>query len=241
MPYNNKKERERKHPYMAKILIIEDDKQLSMLICDFLQGEGHTAEAVFKGKEGLERLLFYKYDAVILDWELPELSGPEICKKYREKNGNSPILMLTGKKELEEKETGLDSGADDYLTKPFQLRELAARLRALLRRPAVASSPVLKAGNISFNPASRQVFRADVELTMQPKEIALLEFFMRHPNVPFSADAIMDRVWSSESDAAPDTVRIQIMRLRNKLDIDGKESMIKTVHRVGYMFVPPDA
>ena len=226
---------------MAKILIVEDDRQLSTLIVDFLQAEGHTTEAVYKGPEGLERLQFYKYDVVILDWELPGLSGPEICQQYRSKGGATPVLMLTGKKELEDKEQGLDAGADDYLTKPFQLRELAARLRALMRRPAVVQKTVLTAGNITLNPSSRQVFKGDEELSLQPKELSLLEFFMRHPKQPFSSDAILDRVWASESDAAPDTVRIQIMRLRNKIDTDGQESMIRTVHRVGYMFVPPES
>lgn len=224
---------------MAKILIVEDDRQLSTLIADFLTGEGHVPEPVYKGPEGLERLRFYKYDVVILDWELPGLSGPEICKEYRDKGGETPILMLTGKKEIDEKETGLDSGADDYLTKPFHLKELAARLRALLRRKTGVSKTTLTAGDITLNTNSRQVFRGDEEINLQPKELALLEFLMRHPNQPFSSEAILDRVWPSESDAAPDTVRIQIMRLRHKIDVDGKESMIRTVHRVGYMLVPP--
>ena len=225
---------------MSKILIVEDDRQLSQLVVDWLQGEGHTIDPIFKGPEGLERLKFYKYDVVILDWELPGLSGPEICQQYRSGGGATPILMLTGKKEIEEKETGLDAGADDYLTKPFHLKELSARLRALLRRPAAVNKTVLTAGGITLNPSSRQVFRGDEEINLQPKELALLEFLMRHPNQPFSSEAILDRVWSSESDAAPDTVRIQIMRLRHKIDTEGQESMIRTVHRVGYMLVPPD-
>src|SRR5262249_24106495 len=136
-------------------------------------------------------------------------------------------------------ETGLDSGADDYLTKPFHFKELAARLRALLRRPAGVNRNELKAGDITLNPGSHQVFRGDDEISLQPKEFALLEFLMRHPNQPFSAEAIIDRVWMSESDALPDTVRIQIMRLRKKIDTDEKHSMIRTIHRVGYMLVPP--
>lgn len=226
---------------MAKILIVEDDRQLSGLIVDWLTGEGHLPEPVYKGKDGLERLQFYKYDAVILDWELPELSGPEICQTYRNSGGETPILMLTGKREIEEKEEGLDSGADDYLTKPFHLKELSARLRALLRRPAAVNKTVLTAGDITLSPSSRQVCKGNEELSLQPKEFALLEFLMRHPNQPFSSEAILDRVWASESDAAPDTVRIQIMRLRHKIDVPGKESMIRTVHRVGYMLVPPEA
>lgn len=224
---------------MAKVLIVEDDRQLSDLIVDWLNGEGHVPEPVYRGNIGLERLQYYKYDLVILDWELPGLPGVEVCKQYRNGGGTTPIIMLTGKREIEDKEAGLDSGADDYLTKPFHIKELAARLRALLRRPAGVNQNVLRAGDISLRIGSRQAFRGDEELNLQPKEFALLEFLMRHPNQPFSSEAILDRVWPSESDAAPDTVRIQIMRLRKKIDVAGQESMIRTAHRVGYMLVPP--
>ncbi len=224
---------------MAKILIVEDDRQLCDLIVDWLTGEGHVPEVVHKGAEGLERLRFYKYDLVILDWELPGLSGVEICREYRMIGGQAPVIMLTGKREVEEKEAGLDSGADDYLTKPFHFKELSARLRALLRRPAGVHRTVLTAGALSLDPSSRRVLLREQEVDLQPKEFALLEFLLRHPNQPFSSEAIVDRVWSSESDASPDTVRIHIMRLRKKIDEDGKESMIRTIHRVGYMLVPP--
>jgi DNA-binding response OmpR family regulator len=224
---------------MAKILIVEDDKPLVALICDWLTGEKHVPESVYDGTSGLERLKFYKYDAIILDWDLPGISGTEICRQFREDGGQTPILMLTGKKELHEKTTGLDAGADDYLTKPFHMEELSARLRALLRRGGSGvSRTVLTAGHVSLDPISRKVLSNGKELTLQPKEYSLLEFLLRHPNQPFSAEAIMDRVWSSESDASPDTVRLQIMRLRNKIDVDGKESMIRTIHRVGYILVP---
>lgn len=224
---------------MAKILIVEDDKPLSELIVDWLTGEKHTPEPVYEGLEGLQRLKFYKYDVIILDWELPGMSGPEICNQFRQGGGQTPILMLTGKKEVEDKATGLDSGADDYLTKPFHMVELSARLRALLRRASVdVSRTILSAGHISLDPVSRKVTSHGNEITLQPKEYSLLEFLLRHPNQPFSAEAILDRVWSSESDASPDTVRLQIMRLRHKIDADGKESMVRTIHRVGYMLVP---
>jgi len=227
------------HKAMAKILIVEDDKALSELIVDWLTGEKHVPEPVYDGAEGLERLKFYKYDVVILDWELPGVSGPKICQQFRQDGGQTPILMLTGKKEIEDKTTGLDAGADDYLTKPFHLQELSARLRALLRRGATeVRATVLTAGHVSLDPASRKVLSNGKELSLQPKEYSLLEFLLRHPNQPFSAEAIMDRVWSSESDASPDTVRLQIMRLRHKIDVDGKESMVRTIHRVGYMLVP---
>lgn len=226
---------------MAKILIVEDDRQLSATIVDWLTTQGHVPEPVYKGTDGLERLKFYKYDVVVLDWELPGLSGPDLCRQYRDAGGQTPILMLTGKKEVEEKETGLDSGADDYLTKPFHMKELSARLRALLRRSPAVSQSVLSAGDLTLNPTSRQVLLNGQEVNLQPREFALLEFLMRHPNQPFSAEAILDRVWLSESDVAPDTVRLHIMKLRNKIDVEGNPSMIRTLHRVGYIFVPPGA
>lgn len=224
---------------MAKVLIVEDDKQLSALIVDWLNGEKYATEAVYKGTDGLERLQFYKYDVVILDWELPGLSGVEVCRKFRDEGGTTPILMLTGKKEITEKAEGLDSGADDYLTKPFDVVELSARLRALLRRSGNVNKTVLTAGNLSLDPVSRKVTLNNQEVDLQPKEYSLLEFLLRHPNQPFNAEAIMDRVWTASSDAAPDTVRLHVMRLRNKIDEPGKESLIRTLHRVGYMLVPP--
>lgn len=224
---------------MAKVLIVEDDKQLSALVVDWLTGEKYTTEAVFKGTDGLERLKFYKYDVVILDWDLPGLSGVEVCRQFRDEGGTTPILMLTGKKEITEKAEGLDSGADDYLTKPFDVIELSARLRALLRRTNNVTKTVLTAGNLTLDPTSRKVTVCGNEVDLQPKEYSLLEFLLRHPNQPFNAEAIMDRVWTASSDAAPDTVRLHVMRLRNKIDEEGKESIIRTIHRVGYMLVPP--
>ncbi|PZM78061.1 MAG: DNA-binding response regulator [Candidatus Melainabacteria bacterium] len=224
---------------MAKVLIVEDDKQLSALIVDWLTGEKYATEAVYKGTDGLERLKFYKYDVVILDWDLPGLSGVEVCRQFRDDGGTTPILMLTGKKEITDKAEGLDSGADDYLTKPFDVIELSARLRALLRRTNNVTKTVLSAGNLSLDPSSHTVTLCGNEIDLQPKEYSLLEFLLRHPNQPFNAEAIMDRVWTASSDAAPDTVRLHVMRLRNKIDEPGKESIIRTIHRVGYMLVPP--
>lgn len=226
---------------MAKVLVVEDDKHLSQLVCDWLTGEKYSTEAVYKGTDGLERLKFYKYDVVILDWEMPGMSGPEVCKQYRDDGGTTPILMLTGKKEIEDKTEGLDSGADDYLTKPFEMKELSARVRALLRRSNQVNKTTLTAGNLTLDPVSRKVLLFGKEVDLQPKEFSLLEFLLRHPNQPFNAEAIMDRVWTASSDAAPDTVRLHVMRLRNKIDEPGKESIIRTLHRVGYMLVPPEA
>ncbi|HEY9784785.1 MAG TPA: response regulator transcription factor [Candidatus Obscuribacterales bacterium] len=224
---------------MAKVLVIEDEPDFSELIASYLKSEHYTVEVVDSGEEGLDRLKFYKYDVIILDWVLPGVSGVEVCRAFRGTGGTTPILMLTSKKHVDEKEAGLDAGADDYLTKPFELKELSARVRALLRRPSAFSGSVLKVGNLELEPNSFRVTRNGEEISLLPKEFALLEFLMRHPNQVFSPEAILDRVWASESEASPETIRTYIKRLRKKLDVEGKPSMLSTVHGVGYKLEPP--
>ncbi|MBS1956513.1 MAG: response regulator transcription factor [Cyanobacteria bacterium SZAS-4] len=225
---------------MAKILVVEDDKELVEVLQDWLVGEHHIVDVVHDGKEGAERLRMYDYDVAILDWELPGMHGPSIVKEYRDGGGTIPLLMLTGKTNYTDKEQGLDSGADDYLTKPFHPRELSARLRALLRRSgANRTATVLTAGDLSLDPQAFKVTKGDNEIPFLPREFALLEFFMRHPNEVFGPEAILNHVWSSESDASPDTVRVHITRLRSKIDTPGEKSLIHTIHRVGYRFEPP--
>ncbi len=129
---------------MAKILLVEDDNDMCEQIESWLQHEQHAVEVVKEGPEAADRLKFYKYDVVILDWQLPGMNGVEVLKKFRDQGGVTPVLMLTGKDKIEDKEQGLDSGADDYLTKPFHFKELSARLRAMLRRPAITTGNVLK-------------------------------------------------------------------------------------------------
>ncbi|HEY9788243.1 MAG TPA: response regulator transcription factor, partial [Candidatus Obscuribacterales bacterium] len=143
-------------------------------------------------------------------------------------------IMLTGRAKIDEKEEGLDSGADDYLTKPFSMRELNARVRALLRRPAAYSGNELKARDIVLEPESHRVTKQGREIKLLPKEFALLEFLLRNPGRVFSPEALLERVWESTSDASPDTVRIHVNRLRSKLDTKGEDSIIGTVHGVGY-------
>lgn len=221
---------------MAKILIVEDDGELASMLEDWLEGQGHIVDVVADGDQGLDRMEHYSYELIILDWDLPRIDGITVLREYRRRGGDTPILMLTGKDHIDSKEKGLDSGADDYLTKPFQTRELAARMRALLRRSRDVRSNVLRAQALELDFAARQVTKNGQVLTLAPQEYALLEFFMRHPHQTFSNEALLNRVWSSESDASTDTVRMHVMRLRQKIDDKGRESLIKTVHRVGYMF-----
>lgn len=222
---------------MAKILLVDDDDELVDVVKEWLEDQAHLIEVTSSGTDALEKLKFYTYDLILLDWGLPDRPGIEVLSEYRNRGGTTPTLMLTGKKEIDDKLTGLDTGADDYLTKPFHLEELSGRVRALLRRPPLASKPVLKVGECVLEPSSRRVTKNGVPINLLPREFALLEFLMRHPNQTFSPRTLLDRVWSSESDASPDTVRIHIMRLRNKLDENADDSFIKTVHRVGYMLV----
>lgn len=219
---------------MAKILIVEDDLDFCAGIVDCLTGEGHTVDSANEGKEGYDRLRFYHYDIVILDWQMPGMTGPEICAAYRKNDGRAPVLMLTGKDQIKDKTTGLDAGADDYLIKPCDPDELRARVRALLRRPAQYQETVITFGPLTVDPTKHKTWLAEKEISLSPREFALLEFFMRNPDQVFSAEALLNRVWSSDSDVSPDVIRVFITRLRTKLEIEGKPSMIQTVHRLGY-------
>lgn len=222
---------------MAKLLLIEDDDGLAESVSDWLRSQQYVVDVVDTGTEGWDRLRLYHYDAAIVDWQLPGMSGVEICREYRNSGGMTPILMLTGKGEISEKETGLDAGADDYLTKPFDVKELAARLRALLRRPPTAKPSIIKVRDIELDPITAKVTKGGVTIDLPKREFALLEFFMRHPNQIFSAEALLDRVWSSESEATVDALKSCIKRLRKKLEGDDSE-MLKNVHGVGYKLEP---
>lgn len=219
---------------MAKILVVEDEHDLAVPMKDWLTREQHIVEIVSTGTDALDRLRVYKYDVVILDIMLPGVSGLEVCKRYRNDGGSSSILMLTAKSTIEDKEVGLDAGADDYLTKPFHLKELSARIRALLRRHTQSTSRELRAGNLVLDVVSRRVLQNGQEIHFVPREFSLLEFLMRHPNQVFSAEALLDRIWASDTMASPDTIRTYIKILRKKLNSEGKDSIIKTVHGVGY-------
>lgn len=223
---------------MAKILIADDDPDLVGMIDDCLSAELHTIDTVLSGKEAQDRLKLYKYDLVILDWQFPDANGPDILQTYRNHGGDTPVLMLTGKSTTADKEHGLDSGADDYLTKPFDSRELKARVRALLRRSVGAASNLIKIRNLVLDPTAHTVTRNGEIVDLLPREFALLEFMMRHPNQTFSNEALLDRVWATESDSSHDAVRTCVQRLRKKIDVEGERSIISTKHRVGYILEP---
>ncbi|HEY9715753.1 MAG TPA: response regulator transcription factor [Chroococcales cyanobacterium] len=219
---------------MAKIFLADDDRSLCTMIVDWLGAQHFNVECAHNVTDAHEFLKSYKYDLVILDWSMPDGTGLDVLKAYRHAGGKTPVLMLTGKSGIDEKEEGLDSGADDYLTKPFHVKELLARVRALLRRPDNFSDNVLRFGPITLDPTRFEVRKNDKELKLYPKEFALMEFFMRHPNTVFSAQALLDHVWSADAAAGGETIRTAIRRLRMQIDDEGEPSLIENVHGVGY-------
>lgn len=224
---------------MAKILVVEDDPFVLENVAQLLEQQNHVVDKATDGIYALDLLKLSDYDMVVLDWDIPKLSGLDVCKRYRSQNGKARILMLTGKGAIDEKEIAFDQGADDYLTKPFQGRELTARVRAMLRRPVILHGDALVAGHVVLEPHSGSVEVNGKPVKLLPKELALLEFLMRHPNQIFSAEAILTRVWTSESDASPDTVRKNITRVRQKVELDGFPDLIHTVFGLGYQLILP--
>jgi DNA-binding response OmpR family regulator len=221
---------------MPKILMVEDDKDLAMIVQDWLKAEFYALDLAGDGSTGYEYLRQGDYDLVILDWNLPGMAGVDICRKFRSTGGSTPILMLTGKGQIEEKEEGLDAGADDYLTKPFTMRELSARLRALLRRPAITTGQTLKVGNLEMDPTRHTLSKNGEPVRLPRKDFELLEYFMRHPGRFFSTEFLLERVWSFDSEATADAVRTAVKRLRKTLDDtdDESSSIIESARRVGY-------
>ncbi len=221
---------------MAKLLVIEDDETLLGSVKQWLQGERHTVDAVTCVRDGLDRVMHYQFDMLILDWELPDGSGLDILTSYRGKGGQAPVLMLTGKSNVNDKRLGLDSGADDYLTKPFDLIELGARVRALLRRGQSELKSVLSVGPVTLDPARGTVKRGETTLHLPPKEFAVLELLMKHPGEYFTVESISARVWSDEADISPESIRTYINRLRNRINDPAGEPLIKTQWKRGYSF-----
>ncbi len=223
---------------MSKLLLVEDNENLAFMIQTCLETDRHLVDMVASGDEALTLLKMHDYDLLILDWNLPDLSGLDICVKYRSMKGSAPVLMLTAKSGSQDKVLALDSGADDYLSKPFDPQELLARVRALLRRPRAVIAGNLTAAGIELDPMTLQLRFGEQQIELSLKECTLLELLMKNPNRSFSTDVIMHKLWPSDSEVSSDTVRSHIRNLRRKLnDQDG--SIIKQVRGLGYSFCPP--
>ena len=219
-----------------KILIIEDEKKIANAIKKGLEQEAYSADAVYTGTEGYDLAVTESYDAIILDVMLPEIDGIEVCKRIRKEKIHTPILMLTAKGELEDKVTGLNVGADDYLTKPFAFEELLARLRALTRRPKNIIEDELTCQDLKLNRITFTVSRNKKNINLSKKEFALLEYLLRNKNKIISKEQIISNVWDFESEVLPNTVEQYIGYLRSKIEkpFTNKPKLIKTIRGFGY-------
>ena len=221
---------------LSKILLVEDDPKFASDLKTWLEREDYLVDTVTTGDDALQWLRSFAYDCIILDLQLPDTDGISICRLYRHSGGTAPILFLTGESESQTKELGLDSGADDYVVKPPDLRELSARVRALLRRGSGTAKAFLEIGDLVIVPSSRRVTRNGKPVSLTSQEYALLEFFARNKGLVFSAEDLLDRVWKSDSEASPHSVRVCMTRLRSKLFDETSTVSIKTIYGAGYVF-----
>lgn len=217
---------------MCKLLIVEDDSDEVSVLQDWLTEAGHSIEVALDGATAQQKLLNSAYDVVILDLLLPDLNGLDICLDYRRQGGSARIIVLSGKSSTLDKEKCLDAGADDYVTKPVDLIELSARIRALMRRTLTITSRTLSSFDLVMDLDCFKVTRGGIEINLLPQEFALLEFLMRYPNRVFSPETLRVRVWRGSS--TMDTVRTHIKTLRKKIDRPDLPALIKTIHGIGY-------
>lgn len=219
-----------------RILIVEDEQRIAENIKTMLIQDHYVVDLAFDAQTGLQKALGEDYDLIILDWMLRAQSGLDICRTLRRADVATPILMLTARSQLDDKLSGLDSGADDYLTKPFAMPELMARVRALLRRPAVAqANPILVIADLSIDTNTQVVNRGGDSIALSPREYALLEYLARHKNQVIDRLQLLSHVWDAQTDAFSNTVDVHIRYLRKKIDDPHHRKLIKTVKGKGYM------
>ena len=217
------------------ILVAEDNQKLAGYIKKALEQKSYSVDCVYDGKTAEDRIAYVEYDLVILDILLPKKDGITVCKDIRNNNFTIPIIMLTAKGQLDDKIEGLDAGADDYLLKPFELKELLARIRALLRRPKIKTAEILTAQDISIDNSKHAILKKNKELKVTLKEYALLEYLIRNKNKTLTRDQILDHCWDFSYDSFSNIVDVYIKQLRKKL-VDNDEQYIQTVRGVGYQF-----
>jgi len=217
-----------------RILVVEDSRRLAGIIKRGLLEEGYAVDNAYDGEEAEYMAETTPFDVIILDIMLPKKDGVAVCRDLRAKNVSTPILMLTAKDSVEDKVAGLDSGADDYLVKPFAFSELLARIRALLRREVLPRVQQLQVGDLSLDPQTREAWRDGTRMDLTAKEYAILEYFMRRPNVVVTRTMLGESVWDYEFDGISNIIDVYVRRIRRKIDKDGQVSLIQTVRGAGY-------
>ena len=223
-----------------RILVVEDEVKMASFIKRGLEEEGSVVDISSDGQDGLYRASSGSYDLIVLDITLPLMDGLEVCRKLRENRVSTPILLLTARDSVDMKVRGLDSGADDYLTKPFAFAELLARIRALRRRDRTEVNLRLQIGDLTLDPLTRRVTRASQPITLTSKEFALLECFMRHPDQVLSRTVLSENVWDETFDSFTNVIDVYVNYLRNKIDRNFPTKLIHTVRGSGYVMRRPD-
>ncbi len=223
-----------------RVLVIEDDKKIREFVSRGLRQEGHTVETASSGTEGRTLWEAHRYDAVVLDIMLPETDGLSVLKHVRNRGDLTPVLVLSAKIAVDDRVSGLQSGADDYLTKPFSFSELSARLQAITRRTATTpqkgkAATILTAGDLHVDLLRRTVVRGNKKIDLQPREFSLLDLLMRNPNRPLTKTLILERIWDFDVDPQTNIVDVLICRLRTKIDAGFDKKMLQTLRGVGYV------
>jgi two-component system, OmpR family, response regulator len=218
----------------VRVLVVEDHARMAAVISRGLREEGYAVDVAASGEDGTWLAAENEYDAIVLDVMLPGIDGFEACRRLRDAGRWAPVLMLTARDAVEDRIRGLDSGADDYLTKPFSFAELLARIRALLRRGAAERPPALQVGDLTLDPARRVVERRGVRVDLTAKEFALLEFFLRHPDEVLSRSRIIEHVWDFAFEGDSNIVDVYVRYLREKVDRPFGVASIETVRGAGY-------
>lgn len=217
-----------------RILVVEDERRLSNVIKKGFVEDGFAVDQAYDGEEGQYLAEGEQYDLIVLDIMLPKMDGLQLCKELRKKNIKTPILMLTAKSTTEDKVAGLDSGADDYITKPFSFVEFRSRVHALIRRSHQETSPTLQIEDLEVDPLKHIVKRGEKPINLTPKEFAVLELLLRHRGEVVSRTMIIEHVWDYNFDGMSNVVDVFVVALRKKIDSGAKKKLIQTIHGVGY-------
>lgn len=223
-----------------QILYVEDDDGIAEMVKMGLEGAGYSVELASDGNLGLARALEGNWGLIILDWMLPGLDGLEICRRLRARRNQTPILMLTARDTLPDEVLGLDTGADDYLVKPFPVERLVARARALLRREAVQRARFVKLRDLEIDLVHRQVWRKGIEILLTPREWAVFEMLLRNEGRPVSKEQLYQRIWHDDASVGSNVLEVYIRMLRAKIDENTEVKLIKTLYGIGYLIERPE-
>ena len=218
-----------------RLLVVEDEKRIAQALRAGLEDEGYAVDVEHDGEDGLNAALAFEYDAILLDVMLPSLDGFDVCRRLRAESRHTPVIMLTARDREQDIVNGLDSGADDYLPKPFAFEVLLARVRALLRRPSESLSDELVVGDLTIETKDKKVTRGKKSIKLSVKEYAILEYMARNARKTVSKEQIIGHVWDFDADVLPNTVEVFVTFLRNKIDKPFKKPLIHTVRGFGYV------